>query len=117
MDPAMTLNPWWRLDLFNNYNVFHMTIRKNINYYSRLNGAEIHIIGTLDDNNDNNNPRIRFCVILQVCCSLLYPSSQCNVMEGRYISVVIPGRSEHLTLCEVEGHHWTDTSRAFIPIS
>lgn len=27
---------------------------------------------------------------------------QCNVMEGRYVVVVIPGRSEWLTLCEVE---------------
>ncbi|XP_070976115.1 uncharacterized protein [Oncorhynchus clarkii lewisi] len=84
MNAAMTLNPWWQLDLFNNYKVFDMTNRKNMNYYSRLNGAEIRIIDFLDDNNDNNNP-----------------SSQCNRMEGRYISVVIPGRSEHLTLCEV----------------
>lgn len=55
--PDHDLNPWWRVDLFNNSEVFPMTNRKDINYYSRLNGAEIRIIDTLDDNHDNNNPR------------------------------------------------------------
>ena len=26
----------------------------------------------------------------------------CNGMEGRYVNIVIPGRREYLTLCEVE---------------
>ena len=26
----------------------------------------------------------------------------CNGMEGRYVNIVIPGRQEYLTLCEVE---------------
>lgn len=28
----------------------------------------------------------------------------CNGMEGRYVNIVIPGRKEYLTLCEVEVH-------------
>ena len=27
---------------------------------------------------------------------------QCNGIEGRYVNIVIPGRREYLTLCEVE---------------
>lgn len=27
---------------------------------------------------------------------------QCNGMDGRYVNVVIPGREEYLSLCEVE---------------
>lgn len=27
---------------------------------------------------------------------------ECNGMEGRYVTVVIPGRAEYLILCEVE---------------
>lgn len=27
---------------------------------------------------------------------------QCNGMVGRYVNIVIPGRREYLTLCEVE---------------
>uniref|UniRef100_A0A8C7PMT3 Si:ch211-215k15.4 n=1 Tax=Oncorhynchus mykiss TaxID=8022 RepID=A0A8C7PMT3_ONCMY len=74
------LNPWWRLDLLNTYKVFSITItnRNNLSYSSRLNGAEIRIGDSLDDNNGNNNPS----------------TFKCNV--------VIPGRKEYLTLCEVE---------------
>ncbi len=44
---------------------------------------------------------------LQVCCDLFHPPGfsstfQCDGMEGRYINIVIPGRKEYLTLCEVE---------------
>lgn len=27
---------------------------------------------------------------------------QCHGMEGRYVSVILPGRRRYLTLCEVE---------------
>nr|XP_029537549.1 uncharacterized protein LOC115142234 [Oncorhynchus nerka] len=95
------LNPWWRLDLLNTYKVFSITItnRKNLSYSSRLNGAEIRIGDSLDDNNGNNNPR---CAVISSIPAGLSSTFQCNGMEGRYINVVIPGRKEYLTLCEVE---------------
>lgn len=33
-----------------------------------------------------------------------FSTFHCNGMEGQYINVVIPGRNEYLTLCEVESY-------------
>ena len=50
------LNPWWRLDLSMTYKVYYVTItnRKDC-CANRLNGAQIRIGNSLD-NNGNNNP-------------------------------------------------------------
>uniref|UniRef100_A0A3Q1IBG4 Fucolectin tachylectin-4 pentraxin-1 domain-containing protein n=1 Tax=Anabas testudineus TaxID=64144 RepID=A0A3Q1IBG4_ANATE len=64
----------------------------------RLNGAEI-CIGDSLDNNGNNNPR---CAVISSIPAGLTQSFQCNGMDGRYVNIVIPGRAEYLTLCEVE---------------
>ncbi|KAI2644306.1 Fucolectin-6 [Labeo rohita] len=52
-----TLNPWWRLDLLKRHKVFSVVITNRVDSYSeRLNGAEIRIGNSLD-NNGNDNPR------------------------------------------------------------
>ncbi|XP_020357489.1 pentraxin fusion protein-like [Oncorhynchus kisutch] len=73
--------------------VFFITITNRIDCCSRrLNGAEIRIGDSVEDNND-------------VLWSLLSQSTfHCNGMEGQYINVVIPGRNEYLTLCEVDSY-------------
>ncbi|XP_077349880.1 pentraxin fusion protein-like [Lithobates pipiens] len=91
VDPS----PWWKVDLKQKYkvNVVVVTGRSD-DVMERLMGAEVRI----GNSPDNNNP---------VCGMVTQVSDPttifcCNGMEGQYVSVVIPGRSEYLTLCEVE---------------
>uniref|UniRef100_A0A803J4A7 Fucolectin uncharacterized LOC100491211 n=1 Tax=Xenopus tropicalis TaxID=8364 RepID=A0A803J4A7_XENTR len=87
--------PWWRLDLKRRYKVETVVIVNSMDRFSeRLLGAEIRV----GDSANNNNP---------VCASVTDTNQaitiySCKGMEGRYVSVVIPGRSEYLSLCEVE---------------
>ncbi|KAI9515407.1 hypothetical protein NQZ68_026141 [Dissostichus eleginoides] len=64
----------------------------------RLNGAEIRIGDSLEKNG-NNNPR---CAVISSIPAGFTETFQCNRMDGRYVNIVIPGRNEYLTLCEVE---------------
>uniref|UniRef100_A0A7N6ADQ3 F5/8 type C domain-containing protein n=1 Tax=Anabas testudineus TaxID=64144 RepID=A0A7N6ADQ3_ANATE len=90
--------PWWRLDLRKTHKVFSVNITNIDSCSERLNGAEIRIGNSLD-NNGNNNPR---CAVISSIHAGFTQSFQCNGMDGRYVNVVIPGRAEYLTLCEVE---------------
>uniref|UniRef100_UPI003AAE021F fucolectin-like n=1 Tax=Centroberyx gerrardi TaxID=166262 RepID=UPI003AAE021F len=93
------LKPWWRLDLLNSYKVNYVTItnRKDC-CHERINGAEIRIGNSLNDNG-NANPR---CAGISSIPAGTSKTFKCNGMEGRYVNIVIPGRKEYLTLCEVE---------------
>ncbi|XP_042345197.1 uncharacterized protein LOC121945202 isoform X2 [Plectropomus leopardus] len=92
-------SPWWRLDLGKTHKVFSVNITNTIDSVpQRLNGAEIRIGDSLE-NNGNNNPR---CAVISSIPGGFTHTFQCNGMDGRYVNVVIPGRSEYLTLCEVE---------------
>uniref|UniRef100_A0A3P9Q8I7 Si:ch211-215k15.4 n=1 Tax=Poecilia reticulata TaxID=8081 RepID=A0A3P9Q8I7_POERE len=91
-------NPWWRLDLGSTHRVFSINITNRVEYPTRINGAEIRIGDSLD-NNGNNNPR---CAVISTISPGSTETYQCNGMDGRYINVFIPGRNEYLTLCEVE---------------
>ncbi|XP_031759475.1 fucolectin-3-like [Xenopus tropicalis] len=89
-------NPaWWRLGLKKRYKVDKVLIVNRGDCCSeRLLGAEVRV----GDSADNNNP---------VCgtvtdVSELYITVSCHGKEGRYVSVVIPGREETLQLCEVK---------------
>ncbi|XP_077349877.1 pentraxin fusion protein-like [Lithobates pipiens] len=88
-------SPWWKVDLNQKYkvNVVVVTGRTD-GSMDRMMGAEVRI----GNSPDNNNP---------VCGKVTQVSDPttifcCNGMEGQYVSVVIPGRSEYLTLCVVE---------------
>ncbi|KAM8869553.1 fucolectin-like isoform 2-T2 [Spinachia spinachia] len=91
--------PWWRLDLLKTYNIDTVTItnRKDC-CHKRINGAEIRIGNSLTDNG-NNNPK---CAVISSLAAGASQTFKCNGLEGRYVNVVIPGRKEYLTLCEVE---------------
>uniref|UniRef100_A0A3P9AW08 Fucolectin tachylectin-4 pentraxin-1 domain-containing protein n=1 Tax=Maylandia zebra TaxID=106582 RepID=A0A3P9AW08_9CICH len=76
------LNPWWRLDLLKPYKINTVTITNRQDCCpERINGAEIRIGNSL---NDNGNSYVH------------------HTISSRYINIVIPGRTEYLTLCEVE---------------
>uniref|UniRef100_UPI0037E84108 uncharacterized protein n=2 Tax=Semicossyphus pulcher TaxID=241346 RepID=UPI0037E84108 len=92
-------SPWWRLDLLKQYKVYTVTItnRKDC-CHGRLNGAELRIGDSLD-NNGNTNPK---CASITSIGPGVSKTFQCKGMVGRYVNIVIPGRAEYLTLCEVE---------------
>ncbi|KAM9310222.1 uncharacterized protein KZ484_026155 [Pholidichthys leucotaenia] len=90
------LNPWWRLDLGKKHKVFSIKIFKPSVFPERLNGAEI-LIGDSLENNGNNNPRCG-----QISTTEQAVEMKCNGMDGRYVNVVIPEREDFLSLCEVE---------------
>ncbi|TDH11324.1 hypothetical protein EPR50_G00059790 [Perca flavescens] len=92
------LNPWWRLDLGKTHRVFSVTITNYKTLNLQLAGAEIRIGDSLNDNG-NSNPR---CAVISRITPGFTETFQCNGMDGRYVNIIIPGRSEYLTLCEVE---------------
>uniref|UniRef100_A0A4W5QSM7 C-type lectin domain-containing protein n=1 Tax=Hucho hucho TaxID=62062 RepID=A0A4W5QSM7_9TELE len=92
-------NPWWRVDLLNEYRITEVTLTNRGDCCpERLDGAEIRIGNSLE-NNGINNPR---CAVISHIPAGEAHTFQCSGMHGRYVVVVIPGRSEWLTLCELE---------------
>ncbi|XP_051947966.1 fucolectin-1-like [Xyrauchen texanus] len=92
------ISPWWRLDLLDIYLVRTVVITNRADCCpEQINGAEIRIGNSLE-NNGNNNPR---CAIIPTIEAGNSATFSC-VMEGRYVNVFIPGRQTCLTLCEVE---------------
>nr|ABI48893.1 putative F-type lectin [Lateolabrax japonicus] len=91
------VNPWWRLDLGKTHKVFSVKITNTDENPERLDGAEIRIGDSLET---------MATTIPHVLWITNIPGGavefQCNGMDGRYVTVVIPGREEFLTLCEVE---------------
>uniref|UniRef100_A0A674A4B1 Fucolectin tachylectin-4 pentraxin-1 domain-containing protein n=1 Tax=Salmo trutta TaxID=8032 RepID=A0A674A4B1_SALTR len=92
-------NPWWRVDLLDMYRVTAVIITNRGDCCpERLDGAEIRIGNSLE-NNGINNPR---CVVISNIPAGQTNTFQCNEMEGRYVVVLIPGQDKVLTLCELE---------------
>ncbi|KAJ8354158.1 hypothetical protein SKAU_G00217250 [Synaphobranchus kaupii] len=92
-------NPWWRVDLQQSRNITSVAITNREDCCSeRINGAEIHIGNSLE-NNGNDNP---VCAVIPYIPAGQTRTYQCHGMEGRYISIVLPGKEKYLTLCEVE---------------
>uniref|UniRef100_A0A671RYZ9 Fucolectin tachylectin-4 pentraxin-1 domain-containing protein n=1 Tax=Sinocyclocheilus anshuiensis TaxID=1608454 RepID=A0A671RYZ9_9TELE len=87
-------NPWWRVDLCYIYRVSRVVycrvvITNRLDCCpERINGAEIRIGNSLE-NNGNNNP---ICAVISSIPAGVSSTYTCNGMEGRY----------YLTLCEVE---------------
>ncbi|KAG9345090.1 hypothetical protein JZ751_009631 [Albula glossodonta] len=63
-----------------------------------IDGAEIHIGNSLE-NNGNNNP---LCTVISSHSVWETLTFQCHGMEGRYVSIYLPGCHKSLSLCEVE---------------
>ncbi|XP_030604707.1 fucolectin-1-like [Archocentrus centrarchus] len=93
-----SMSPWWRLDLHKTHKVFSVNVVNQDSLPERLNGAEIRIGDSLD-NNGNNNSR---CAVITSIAGGALAKFTCNGMEGRYVNIVIPDREEFLSLCEVE---------------
>ncbi|XP_059194950.1 fucolectin-like [Centropristis striata] len=98
---ALQTNPWWRLDLLELYTISYVTITNRGDCCpERINGAEVHIGSSLNDNGITN-PLVG--VITAIPAGESFTLSFTPV-QGRYVTVVLPGKKTHLTLCEVEVH-------------
>ncbi|XP_030250491.1 fucolectin-1-like [Sparus aurata] len=91
-------NAWWRLDMGKTHKVFSVSVTNRQEHSQTLNGAEIRIGDSLDNNNINN-PR---CAVISSIPGGFTQNFQCDGTDGRYVTIVIPGRTEYLILCEVE---------------
>uniref|UniRef100_A0A673I7T9 Fucolectin tachylectin-4 pentraxin-1 domain-containing protein n=1 Tax=Sinocyclocheilus rhinocerous TaxID=307959 RepID=A0A673I7T9_9TELE len=92
-------NPWWRVDLSSVYRVNRVVITNRLDCCpERINGAEIRIGNSLE-NNGNNNPT---CAVISSISAGVSSTYTCNDLEGQYVNLFIPGDSKYLTLCEVE---------------
>ncbi|XP_064881053.1 fucolectin-1-like [Oncorhynchus nerka] len=92
---AFNTNPWWRVDLLDVYRVTAVNITNRGDCCpERLDGAEIRIGNSLENNGINNHR----CVVISHIPAGETNTFQCNEMEGRYVVVVIPGQNKILTL-------------------
>ncbi|XP_044065515.1 fucolectin-like isoform X2 [Siniperca chuatsi] len=93
-------NPWWRVDLLESYIVTSVTITNRADCCAeRLNGVQIHIGNSLQDNGAAN-PVVG--EISQIPAGNSFTLTFTNRVEGRYVIVRLPGLKRILTLCEVE---------------
>ncbi|XP_058639035.1 uncharacterized protein LOC131544671 isoform X2 [Onychostoma macrolepis] len=92
-------NPWWRVDLLNEYQVNKVAItnRHHLTAYQRINGAVIRVGNFPDDIYSNT-----VCAVISTIPSGATSNFSCGGIEGRYVIVHISGNLKTLTLCEVE---------------
>ncbi|XP_070767436.1 uncharacterized protein [Enoplosus armatus] len=95
------VNPWWRLDLRKTHKVFSVKITNTDVDSERLNGAEIHVGESLD-NEGNSNPRCAVITAIPASATVEFQCGGMDGMDGRYVNIVIPEKKEFLSLCEVE---------------
>uniref|UniRef100_A0A673HFX1 Fucolectin tachylectin-4 pentraxin-1 domain-containing protein n=1 Tax=Sinocyclocheilus rhinocerous TaxID=307959 RepID=A0A673HFX1_9TELE len=92
-------NSWWRVDLSSVYRVSRVVVTNRLDCCpERINGAEIRIGNSLE-NNGNNHP---ICAVISSIPAGVSFTYICNDMEGRYVNLFIPGDKRFLTVCEVE---------------
>ncbi|XP_064410317.1 uncharacterized protein LOC135352566 [Latimeria chalumnae] len=93
------MGPWWRVDLQQPYRISDVLITNRGDCcWERLKGAEIHIGNSLEKNGTLNHR----CASVSKVRRGSTESFCCGELEGRYVTITIPGREEYLTLCEVE---------------
>ncbi|KAJ1194897.1 hypothetical protein NDU88_004182 [Pleurodeles waltl] len=90
------LNPWWKVDLGKSQAIGSVVVVNRADCCpERIRGAEVRV----GDNENNNNP---VCGTITDLSAGSVSTLCCKGMVGRYVSVVITGRQEYLTLCGVE---------------
>ncbi|XP_053183283.1 fucolectin-1-like [Scomber japonicus] len=91
-------SPWWQLDLGKTHKVNTVKITNTKTYPTYLDGAEIRI-GKSSAKTGTNNPR---CTVISHIPAGFTQTFDCKGMDGRYVTIVAPGKTIYLTLCEVE---------------
>ncbi|XP_038596973.1 fucolectin-2-like [Tachyglossus aculeatus] len=91
--------PWWMVDLSTRINVSSVLLTNRGDCCGeRLHGAEVKI-GDSAENGGKSNPSCGTVPSENLGATI---SLDCKGMLGQYVSVVIPGRREFLSLCEVQ---------------
>ncbi|XP_078392132.1 fucolectin-like [Cetorhinus maximus] len=93
--------PWWRVDLQRHYRVFVVRITNRNKKGQRLNGAEIRIGDSLENNGNGNT----LCAkITSIPCgkTVEFFCQSPTGVHGRYVNIFHPSYQAILTLCEVE---------------
>ncbi|XP_063797417.1 uncharacterized protein LOC134958626 [Pseudophryne corroboree] len=93
-------DPWWMVDLKGPHKIFSVAVTNRVLECcrERIFGAEIRI-GNDPSKGGTLNPR---CGVITSIESGETLSFSCNEMIGQYVTVTIPGREEHLVMCEVQ---------------
>ncbi|XP_069092787.1 fucolectin-like [Pleurodeles waltl] len=98
------MSPWWRVDLLKRYIILRVAITNTVMYPERMNGAEI-LIGNSLEHDGNTNPR---CTTISTILPGTTKTFACNGMIGRYVNLIVRGRWEYLTPCEVEIYAYSE---------
>nr|XP_029137827.1 C-type mannose receptor 2-like [Labrus bergylta] len=93
---------WWSLVLPHMYSITHINITNRISNAGRINGAQI-LIGNSLQNNGNNNPR---CSVITSIPAGGTSTFNCGGMIGRVINVKHYSTNPNvfLTMCELEAY-------------
>uniref|UniRef100_A0A8C1P232 Fucolectin tachylectin-4 pentraxin-1 domain-containing protein n=1 Tax=Cyprinus carpio TaxID=7962 RepID=A0A8C1P232_CYPCA len=91
-------DPWWRVDLLDVYRVTRVSITNRGDCCEkRIEGIQIRIGNSLENNGNNNQAATVGPIPLGDTKTFEF-----KPVSGRYINLIVPGRNEYLTLCEVE---------------
>uniref|UniRef100_A0A672L7K8 Si:ch73-359m17.2 n=1 Tax=Sinocyclocheilus grahami TaxID=75366 RepID=A0A672L7K8_SINGR len=93
------MNPWWRVDLLDVYRITRISITNRGDCCEkRIEGIQI-CIGNSLENNGNNNELAAIVGPIPLGNTKTF---EFKPIKGRYVNLILPGRNEPLTLCEVE---------------
>ncbi|XP_066450518.1 fucolectin-4-like [Eleutherodactylus coqui] len=90
---------WWKVDLLEPHKISHIIITNRGDCCrEQLNGALI-LVGNSAENNGNNNPR---CAEIKDMPRGSTQTFKCYGMIGQFVNIILPGKRDHLQLCEVQ---------------
>ncbi|XP_040214624.1 uncharacterized protein LOC120944922, partial [Rana temporaria] len=92
--------PWWMVDLKQPHKIMSVAVTNRVLECcrERIFGAEIRI-GNDPSKGGTSNPS---CGVISSVESGETLSFSCQGMTGQYVTIFIPGRAEHLVMCEVQ---------------
>ncbi|KAM4022007.1 uncharacterized protein ACNLHF_027292 [Anomaloglossus baeobatrachus] len=91
-------NPWWTLDLGSDHKVFSIAVTSGRNSSAQeLHSATIHV--GFSATGYKKNP---ICGTVSSIDPQKTFSFNCNGLEGRYVTIMIPKQASSLSLCEVQ---------------
>ncbi|XP_074000833.1 uncharacterized protein [Numenius arquata] len=91
--------PWWSVDLGGRRAVAAVVVKNRQDCcWERLRGAQVHV-GDAPAERGRDNP---ICGVITDAGPGSLSTICCHGLQGRYVTVTIPGREEQLALCEVE---------------
>ncbi|XP_040442624.1 LOW QUALITY PROTEIN: uncharacterized protein LOC121084782 [Falco naumanni] len=91
--------PWWSVDLGRRHAVAAVVVKNRQDCcWQRLRGAQVHV-GDAPADRGRDNP---ICGIITDAGPGSLSTICCQGLQGRYVTVTIPGREGQLVLCEVE---------------